>query len=62
MDGQTSPSYSEDTSPLGEEAAYAPPEDTQQGGSSETSEVSMVVHNGSIRSVESFMGDKLYQS
>ncbi|EGZ76614.1 hypothetical protein NEUTE2DRAFT_48411 [Neurospora tetrasperma FGSC 2509] len=48
MDGQTSSSYSEDTSPFGEEAAYAPPEDTQQDGSSETSEVSMVVHNGSI--------------
>ncbi|EGO53580.1 hypothetical protein NEUTE1DRAFT_106479 [Neurospora tetrasperma FGSC 2508] len=48
MDGQTSSSYSEDTSPLGEEAAYALPEDTQQDGSSETSEVSMVVHNGSI--------------
>lgn len=62
MDGQTSSTYSEDTSPLGEEAAYAPPEDTQQDESSETSEISMVVHNGSVRSVKSFMGDKLYQS
>ncbi|KAL0475291.1 hypothetical protein QR685DRAFT_512309 [Neurospora intermedia] len=48
MDGQTSSTYSEDTSPLGEEAAYAPPEDTQQDESSETSEISMVVHNGSV--------------
>ncbi|KAK3495519.1 hypothetical protein B0T13DRAFT_296252 [Neurospora crassa] len=48
MGGQTSSSSSEDISPLGEEAAYAPPEDTQQDGSSETSEVSMVVYNGSI--------------
>ncbi|KAK3355307.1 hypothetical protein B0H65DRAFT_417614 [Neurospora tetraspora] len=48
VDGHTSCGPSEDTSLPKEEATHSPPDNAEHDGSSETSKVSMIVHNGSI--------------